>query len=42
MKKSFFPPIVQNSISEMKQDPMVLVPHVLCLPFVCGRTLAKD
>ena len=20
---------------EMEQDPMVLAPHVLCLPFVC-------
>ena len=27
--------------SEMEQDPMVLVPHVLSLPFVHGKTLTK-
>ena len=28
--------------AEMEQDTMVLAPHVLCLPFVCGKTLAKE
>ena len=27
---------------EMEHDPMVLVPHVLRLPFVCAKTLAKE
>ena len=27
--------------AEMEQDTMVLAPRVLCLPFVCGKTLAK-
>ena len=28
--------------SETEQDPMVLPPHVFCLPSVCGKTLAKE
>ena len=28
--------------SEMEQDPMVLAPLVLSLPFVCRKTLAKE
>ena len=28
--------------TEMEQDPLVLVPHVLSLPFVCAKTLAKE
>ena len=27
--------------NEMEQDPVVLAPHVLHLPFVSGKTLAK-
>ena len=27
---------------EMEQDPMVFAPQVLSLPFVCGKTLAKE
>ena len=27
---------------ETQQDTMVLAPHVLNLPFVCGKTLAKE
>ena len=27
---------------EMEQDLMVLAPHVLCLSFVCLKTLAKE
>ena len=27
---------------EMEQDPMVLPLHVLHLPFVCGKLLARD
>ena len=27
---------------EMEQDPMVPAPHALRLPFVCGKTLAKE
>ena len=27
---------------ETEQDPVVLAPHVLSLPFVCGKTLAKE
>ena len=29
-------------IPETEQDPTVLAPHVLSLPFVCGKTLAKE
>ena len=32
----------QQWLTETEQDPMVLVPHVLCLYFVCGKTLAKE
>ena len=28
--------------SEIEQGPMVYAPHVLSLPFVCGKTLAKE
>ena len=28
--------------AEAEQDPVVLTPHVLRLPFVCGKTLAKE
>ena len=28
--------------TEMNQDLMVLVLHVLCQTFVCGKTLAKE
>ena len=28
--------------NEMDQDSMVFIPHVLYLPFVCGKTLAKE
>ena len=28
--------------TETEQDPMVLAPHVLSLPSVCGKTLAKE
>ena len=31
----------KTGINEMEQDPMFLVPHALCLPSVCGKTLAK-
>ena len=27
---------------EIEQDPLVLDPHVLSLPFVCRKTLAKE
>ena len=27
---------------ETEHDPMVLAPCVLSLPFVCGKTLAKE
>ena len=27
---------------ETGQDPAALAPHVLCLPFVCRKTLAKE
>ena len=29
-------------VSEMEQDPTACLPLVLCLPFVCRKTLAKD
>ena len=32
----------KSYLSETEQDPMVLAPHVLRLPFVCGKTLAKE
>ena len=28
--------------SEMEQDPVVYAPHVPSLPFVCGKTVAKE
>ena len=28
--------------SEMERGPMVCVLHILSLPFVCGKTLAKN
>ena len=31
----------KTGINEMVQDPMVLDSHALCLPPVCGKTLAK-
>lgn len=31
-----------QAVSEMQQDPLVLVPHVLCLPFIWEKTLAKE
>ena len=36
--------LMERKKGEMEQDPMVLAPprHVLCLPFVCGRSLAKE
>jgi len=27
---------------ETEQEPMVFAPHILSLPFVCGKTLAKE
>ena len=27
---------------ETEQDAMVLASHALCLPFVCGKTLANE
>ena len=27
---------------ETEKDPMVLVSHALCIPFVYGKTLAKE
>ena len=29
-------------ITETEQNAMVLALHVLCLPFVCGKTLDKE
>ena len=34
--------LLSISMSEMEHDPMVLVPHVLCLPSVCGKTSQKN
>ena len=28
--------------SEMEKNPLVLPPYILCLPFVCRKTLAKE
>ena len=28
--------------NETEQDPMVLTPHFLHLPFVCRKTVAKE
>ena len=38
------PKVAKACDSETEQDPMVLArpPHVLSLPFVCGKTLAKE
>ena len=33
---------LKSNQPETEQDPMVLAPHVLSLPFVCGKTLAKE
>ena len=34
--------LTKPSHTETKQDPMVLALHVLSLPFVCGKILAKE
>lgn len=39
---SLLPAPLEIYIPEMDQDPVVLVPHVFCLSFACGKTLAKE
>ena len=34
--------VTERGKDEKEQDPMVLVPHVLHLPFVCGETVDKE
>ena len=34
--------VTERGKDEKEQDPMVLVPHVLHLSFVCGETVAKE
>ena len=41
-KRWGFSRIEPSNTFEMEQDPMVLAPDVLCLSYVCGKTLAKE